>query len=148
MTRNATAGEPRRLAMAYTRSIFKNKLEEQLGGALGEFYKAECAKANGLTKWVDHWANEANRLLSYLATQVYFHPIRGFKDRRKALAEAIAELRDVDSSYRTYAMNMVVKDYAIKKLKHAVPAEASDRFYALVEEHIRSAEQIPPLEDE
>ena len=64
----------------------RNKLQEFVGGALGEFYKAECAKANGLTKWVDHWTTEADRLLSFMATQVYLHPVRGFRDRRKALA--------------------------------------------------------------
>lgn len=134
--------------MAYTRGVFKDKLEECLGGALGEFYKAECAKANGLTKWVAHWTTESNRLLSYLATQVYFHPIRGFKDRRKALAEAVAEMRQVDASYRKYAMNMVVKDYAVKKLKYPVPDDSAERFYAMVEESIRMAEQTPPLEGE
>lgn len=86
-----TANEHMLLEMAYPRSVFKDKLEEYLGGALGEFYKAECAKANGLTKWVAHWTTEANRLLSFVATQVYLHPIRGFKDRRKALAEALVE---------------------------------------------------------
>jgi hypothetical protein len=83
-----------------------------------------------------------------MATQVYFHPIRGFRDRRKALAEAVAEMQQVDASYRKYAMNMVVKDYAVKKLKHPVPADAAERFYAMVEESIRMAEQTPPLEGE
>ena len=73
------------LALGYPRGVFKNKLQEFLGGALGEYYKAECAQANGLTKWVDHWTREVSRLLSFMATQVYLHPIRGFKDRRKAL---------------------------------------------------------------
>lgn len=148
MTRNATIDEKVLRKMAYSRGTFKDKLEELIGGALGEFYKAECAKANGLTKWVDHWTNESNRLLAYMATQVYLHPIRGFKDRRKALAEAIAEMRRVDGSYRNYAMNMVVKDYAVRKLKHPIPDDATERFYALVEESVGRVEQKPPLENE
>ena len=115
---------------------------------MGEFYKAECAKANGLTKWVAHWTTEANRLLSFMATQVYLHPIRGFKDRRKALAEALAELMAQDAGYRNYAMNTVVKDYGLRKLKSPIPADATRRFCASVQDHVRRAERIAPLEDE
>ena len=132
--------------MAYTRGVFKNKLEECLGGALGEFYKAECAKANGLTKWVDHWLNEADTLLLFAATQVYLHSIRGFKDRRKALAEALAELQRVDMGYRNYAMNTVLRDFQAKKLRQPIPADATARFYALVEERIKAVEQTPPID--
>ena len=96
MVRSKTVNEQVLLDMAYPRSGFKNKLEEYIGGALGEFYKAECAKANGLKLWVDHWTQEARRLLMYMATQVYLHPIRGFTDRRKVLAEALAEMRRQD----------------------------------------------------
>jgi hypothetical protein len=144
---SATINEQVLLEMAYPRAVFKNKLEEFIGGALGEFYKAECAKVNGFTKWVAHWSGEANRLLSYMATQVYLHPIRGFKDRRKALAEALAELQQVDGGYRNYAMNTVVRDYQVKKLKHPIPADSTRRFYALVEDHIQKVEQTPPLEE-
>jgi hypothetical protein len=134
------------LEMAYPRAVFKNKLQEFIGGALGEFYKAECARVNGLTKWVDHWTKEANRLLSFMATQVYLHPIRGFKDRRKALAEALAELHPQDRGYRNYAMNQVVRDYKIRKLKYPIPPDATRRFYELVERYTEDAEQAPPLE--
>jgi hypothetical protein len=135
------------LKLAYPRAVFKNKLEEIIGGALGEFYKAECGKVNGLTQWVDHWTREATRLLSYMATQVYLHPIRGFKDRRKAFGEALAELLPQDRGYRNFAMNSVVRDYNIRKLKYPIPAEATKRFYALVERHIEDAERMPPLEE-
>jgi hypothetical protein len=135
------------LEMAYPRAVFKNKLEEIIGGSLGEFYKAECAKATGLTKWVNHWMTEVDRLLSYMATQVYLHPIRGFKDRRRALAEALAELQQMDSGYRNYAMNTVVRDYKIKKLRRPVPADAAERFYALLEDYIQKVERTPPVEE-
>lgn|SRR5487761_14984 len=148
MVKKSTVNEQVLLEMAYRRAVFKDKLQEFIGGALGEFYKAECAKVNGLTKWVDHWTAEVNRLLSYMATQVYLHPIRGFKDRRQALAESLRELQQVDAGYRNYAMNTVVKDYGMKKLKHPIPADAMRRFYAFVEDSVQKAEQMPPLESE
>src|SRR5437868_1058654 len=111
--------------MAYTRGVFKDKLESMIGGALGEFYKAECARANGLTRWFDHWMREVNQLLLFMAVQVYRHPVRGFKDRRKAFAEALAELQQEDPGYRNYAMNQVIRDHKLKKLRHPIPQDAT-----------------------
>ncbi|MBI2372374.1 MAG: hypothetical protein HYV07_00105 [Deltaproteobacteria bacterium] len=45
-------------AMAWNREAFKNRVEEHLGGALLEFYKAQLAEKNGQTKWVRHWRSE------------------------------------------------------------------------------------------
>lgn len=148
MPRNATINDQVLRKMAYTRGVFKDKLEAVLGGALGEFYKAECAKANGFTKWVEHWMGEADRLLLFAATQVYLHSIRGFKDRRKALVEALAELQRADSGYRNYATSTVTKDYAAKKLRQPIPADATARFYAWVEERIKAVEENPLLDME
>ena len=142
-----TANENMLLEMAYPRSVFKDKLEEYVGGALGEFYKTECAKANGLTEWVAHWTKEVRQLLGYMATQVYLHPIRGFKDRRRALAEALAEVRQQDTGYRNYAMNQVVRDYELKKLKSPIPPDATERFLAMVEPFIRDVEATPLIEE-
>ena len=133
--------------MAYPRGVFKNKLEEYIGGALGEFYKAECAKANGLTKWVVHWSKEVQQLLGHMATQVYLHPIRGFKDRHKALTEALIEIRRQDIGYRNYAMNQVVRDYKLKKLKVQIPFDKTEQFFAMVEQFIRDVEIMPPIEE-
>ena len=132
--------------LSYSRDGFKNRLQEVIGGALGEFYKAECATANGLTKWVKHWTNEAQRQLAFMVTQVYLHPIK-FKDRRKALAEALQEMRRVDAGYRNFAMNRVVRDYRLTKLKHRIPPSATDRFYELVEACIQDAEGEPTMEE-
>lgn len=146
MVRSKTVNEQVLLDMAYPRSGFKNKLEEYIGGALGEFYKAECAKANGLKLWVDHWTQEARRLLMYMATQVYLHPIRGFTDRRKVLAEALAEMRRQDDGYRNYAMNQVVRVYKLRKLRRLIPTDAADRFCAMIEQFSQDAESAPPIE--
>lgn len=75
------------------------------------------------------------------------HPIRGFKNRRKVLDEALAEMQPQDISYRNFAMNQVVRDYAIKKLKNPIPADAAERFYALLEQYVHDAEQLPPFEE-
>lgn len=127
------------IEMAYPRAVFINKIEEIVGGALGEFYKAEYAKANNLMEWVAGWYNEVERLFSVIALQIYIHPIT-FKDRRKAFEQAILELKSVDKSYRTYAMNRVKGIYKVKKLKQSIPDDASERFFAKLEEHIVATE--------
>jgi hypothetical protein len=90
---------------------------------------------------------EVHQHLLYLSIQIYQHPIRGFTDRRKALDKAINEMLPQDNSYRNFAMNMVVKDYKLKKLKYPIPVDATQRFYALVNEYVRKAEQKAPLEE-
>jgi hypothetical protein len=132
--------------MAYARDIFKIKLKEAIGGALTEFYKAECARANRLSKEVRRWTRETDRLLELMVVQVYLHPVR-LNDRRKALAEALRELRGCDTDFRKYAMNQVARDCQPKKPKHPIPSDATDRFYQLVEEHIQATENQPPLEN-
>jgi len=66
--------------MAYSRQQFKNRVEEKVGGALLEYYKAECAQANGFTRWVQHWRTEVERLLGELEI-VLIHEIRASATR-------------------------------------------------------------------
>jgi len=73
--------------------------------------------------------------------------ITNFKDRRKALAEALAEIRQQDTGYRNYAMNQVVRDYELKKLKSPIPPDATERFFAMVEQFIGDVEATPPVEE-
>ena len=51
LSRAAAQVEDRRIvqAMAYDRETFKNHIEQHLGGALLEFYKAQLAEKNGGT---------------------------------------------------------------------------------------------------
>jgi hypothetical protein len=44
-------------------------------------------------------------------------------------------------------MNVVVRDYKIKKLKSPIPARAAQQFYSLVEDYLQKVEQAPPLEE-
>jgi hypothetical protein len=113
--------------MAYSRETFKDRVEEKVGGALLEFYKAECAAANGFTQWVEHWRNEATRLLGELQI-VVLHEIRGFRDRRKAFNEVLNYLTKKDASYRRIAENAVTKDFKVKKLRQRMPPAALEAF--------------------
>jgi hypothetical protein len=63
MARVATINEKLLTAMAYNREAFKDKVEEKVGGALLEYYKAYLARQAGQKRWVEHWESEVNRLL-------------------------------------------------------------------------------------
>jgi hypothetical protein len=117
--------------MAYTREGFKSRVEEKVGGALYEFYKAECAAANGQTRWVQHWRHESERLLEELQV-VLLHAIRRFKDKRRAFNEVMAYIASKDGSNRRLAENTVKKDFRLKKLGAGVPDDARERFLAMV----------------
>ena len=65
------------LAMAYNRQAFKDKIEEHVGGAFLEFYKATLAKKNGRTEWVQHWMTEVRNLIDRNLIVVLTHECRG-----------------------------------------------------------------------
>jgi hypothetical protein len=129
--------DPVLLAMAYSRQEFKSRVEEKVGGALLEFYKAECAAANRLTRWVQHWRSETSRLLDELQV-VLLHEIRGFRNRRKAFVEVLEYLDRKDPAYRRAAESAVVRDFKLKKLRQGVPSEAAERFLGMVWESAES----------
>jgi hypothetical protein len=133
--------------MAYSRQQFKNRVEEKVGGALLEFYKAECAQANGFTRWVQHWRTEVERLLGELEI-VLIHEIRGFRDRNKAFDEVIQYVQGNDRTYRKIAANAVTRNFKAKRLRHGVPAAATETFYAQVTETARNALEDRPEERE
>jgi hypothetical protein len=119
--------------MAYSRETFKDRVEEKVGGALFEYYKAECASVNGFERWVEHWRTEVQRLLGELQIAL-LHGIKGFKDRRKAYGEVLRYVQDKDISYRRAAATTVAKDFKVKKLRHEIPAAARPAFYQMVQE--------------
>jgi hypothetical protein len=90
-------------AMAYNREAFKDRVEEKLGGALLEHYKATLGRLNRQTRWVQHWAGEAERLINIELAVVLLHSIKGFRDRKKAVREVLQHLADVDHQYRRAA---------------------------------------------
>ncbi len=128
--------------MAYSRQQFKDRVEEKVGGALLEFYKAECAAANGYTRWVEHWRTEVARLLGELQI-VLLHEIRGFKDRRKAFTEVMNYLEGKDASYRRIAENAVMRDFQVKRLRQPTPTASRANFHELT---LKAAEEALVLD--
>src|SRR5262245_32991609 len=98
-------------AMAYDRNAFKNKLEEYIGGAYLEFYKARLASKNAHTKWVQHWLTEVRQLLDRSLVAAMLHEIRGFKDRRKVFEQVRTTMKAKDAGYRAAATNIVLRDF-------------------------------------
>ena len=121
-------------AMAYNRETFKDKVEEHVGGAYLEFYKATLAKKNGQTKWVQHWMTEVKQLVDRNLAFEILHPIRGFKDRSKAFTEAVAEIKAGDARYRRYAETTIIQDYKLKRLKVGLDDADTTAFWARVDD--------------
>jgi hypothetical protein len=132
-----------RSAIAYAREDFKNKVEEHLSGALLEFYKARLAQKNAQIRWVEHGMGEVRRLLELSLVAALLHPIRGFRDRRKALDEAIEELKAIDSGYRRTAENVIKRDYRVTKLRKRLDDEDAVAFWELVETAVAPALDTP-----
>jgi hypothetical protein len=128
-----------RSAMAYAPEDFKNKVEEHLSGALLEFYKARLAQKNGQIRWIEHWMGEVSRLLERSLVAALLHPIRGFRDRRKALDEAIEEIKAIDAGYRRTAENVVKRDYGMAKLRRRLDDEDANAFWEMVETAVAPA---------
>lgn len=119
--------------MAYNRETFKDRVEEYIGGAWLEFYKARLATKNGKTKWVDHWMSEVRSLLTRFQFLIIDHEIRGFKNRRKAIAQVILLMQKKDPNYRRGATSIVKKDFAITRLRFDLDATDRDEFWGLVQ---------------
>jgi hypothetical protein len=119
-------------AMAYKREQFKDRVEEKLGGALLEHYKAVLARLNRQTRWVRHWEREADRLVRQELPVVLLHSIKGFRDRKKAVQEVIDHLRGIDAPYRRAAEHIVQRDYGLKRIRIPIPDTAAEQFFQRV----------------
>jgi len=119
-------------AMAYKRQAFKDKVEEHLGGALLEFYKAQLAEKNGYKKWVEHWRTEVKNLLERALVATLFHDIRGFKNRRKAFDEVVASIKKKDRGYHTAAEHQITRDFEVRKIRVPLDEEDTRRFWDYV----------------
>ena len=119
--------------MAYRRDDFKSKVEEHLGGALLDFYKARLARKNGHSKWIDYWTTEAKNLVERSFVVTLLHSIRGFSDRRRALGEVILALREDDASYRRAAESIVKRDFGVRKPRLGLTDEDTEKFWSVVD---------------
>lgn len=120
-------------AMAYNRQTFKDKVEEHIGGALLEFYKAQLAEKNGYTEWVKHWRSEVKTLLERSLVAALLHDIKGFKNRKKAFDEVVTHVQSKDRGYRVAAENQVTRDFEVKRLKADLDDKDTDAFWVLVD---------------
>lgn len=126
-------------AMAKNRHDYKESVIHHIEGALLEYYKVKLATRNGFTGWVAHWQTEVNMLLGRVLSVAVLRSIRGFKDRRKAIYEAIAETKAADSSFRSTATNTILDDYRVRKLKYPLlPGDEKD-FWIQVDRTINNA---------
>ena len=137
MSRAHTRARDILTAMAYKREDFKNKVGEKIGGALFEYYKATLASATGQTRWVQHWRSEVQRLIQTELVIALLHPIRGFKNRKKAVREMIEEIQAIDAQYRRAAEQTIQRDYGLKKLRAQITDEDTERFYQMVQRVIQ-----------
>lgn len=126
-------------AMARTRDVFKNKVEEHLTGAWFEFYKARLAEKNGETRWVQHWKTEVHQLLEHALVAALLHGIRGFRDKRRAVDEVVAAMKANDASFRRVALNAVKRDYGLKKVKVGLSDDDAADFWNMAEAVIDAA---------
>lgn len=125
--------------MAYDRKTFKNKLLGTLSGAITHFYMVKLAELNGQTKWVQHWKAEIDRLINMEFVVTAITEIKGKWDKRRAIAETLADLEAADKRYRTAAANYVAKVYKLKKLNKELSPSVEDAFHALVHQASESA---------
>lgn len=120
------------IGMAYSRTEFKNKVEEKIGGALFEYLKSKYTTANSETKWVRHWDSEVNRLLDTELVVVLLHTA-SFKNKQKAAYEVIDSLKNMVESYRKSARLQLEKNYFRRSLKVEIPEKKIKEFFHRVE---------------
>lgn len=126
------------LEFSYSRSNYKDQLEHILRGAIREFYKAEFALANGERTYVVHWLRESGDLLAQFSALLK-HPVKGCRNRRKAIEEVLKSVRADDRHFRRVAKNIICRDFK-GDFKIPIPTEATSRFYKLVDAEIEAAE--------
>lgn len=101
--------------MAHSRSQYKDKITEFVGGSMIEFYKARFLEKNGVKdRLIEHWDKEVETLLTTYYDYLFW-PIKGNWDRKKAAKEALAELEDKKQvKIRQRAAEKRIDDYDFK----------------------------------
>jgi hypothetical protein len=107
----------KRYGYAYDRNTFKDKVEEHLTGALGEFYKATLARRNHQTDWVQHWESEVWQLLNRSLYAAVVHDVRGCRNKRLAVDQVVASMQKRDARFQRHATAIVERDYKLRVRK-------------------------------
>jgi hypothetical protein len=142
---NAMKALRRRYGYAYDRNTFKDKVEEHLTGARGEFYKAALAKKNRQTDWVQHWESEVWQLLNRSLYAAIVHDVRGCRNKRLAVDQVVASMQTRDDRAQRHAIAIVERDYKMRVRKF-LDGDDTRAFWVLAKEAIDQAfigEPIP-----
>ena len=128
--------------MAYTRGAFVNAIEEHVGCALLEFYKVKIATRNR------HAGGASDRIwrirdrLECGLVVTLLHDVRGFSDRRRAIREAIAEMKAVDGTFRRGAERMISLGSKVRKPRARVSGKDTAEFWELFDAAVEVAFQM------
>lgn len=141
-------------AMAYDRETFMDRIIEKLMGGFREFYKSRLAikeltarrklkktvpAALASQKWVDHWEQEAQRLLVEELEDVLKHKLK-IKGREKAANAALLAFLETNHKDRVSAATRIVgKDYKLPEVIASIDEEDVRAALALVEEAFTEA---------
>jgi hypothetical protein len=120
-------------SLALTQEHFENRVEDHLGAALIEFYKARAAQKNAETtesrRWARHWKREAQSLIERTLVSDLLHDTRGRWDRWRTLDGVIDSLKAKDEGYRRGAEYLVKRDFGLETLGRAVDERDSKQFW-------------------
>jgi len=70
------------------------------------------------------------------------HDIKGFKNRRKAINDAILKMKSLDKTWQTRAENHVKKCYKLNKLSVHIDEDDTKQFWDKVESIIDDALEL------
>jgi hypothetical protein len=125
------------------RADYINRIESELVGAIGEFYKGVLASQLGLGL-AAHWEAEAYRIVHGSLVRAVQIPVRGFTNRGDAFMRAVREVESDDARYRAMAEAEVRRDYPGKVAKTArVDAQATRAFWSMVHGAVAAAIRSP-----
>jgi hypothetical protein len=114
-----------------SRETYKDRIEESISGAIGEFYKARIAQKNGEIKWVNHWYGESDRLIRReLSDKIVGHV--NCKNRYLAIKEACDYIKGQDKFRRNRALSIVEEDFN-KKMRLVIEDNDTDDFWNMVD---------------
>lgn len=128
--------------MAHNREQFKNVIEEHIGCALLEFYKVKLVARNRLAgRAADRIWKIRDRLETGLVVTL-LHDIRAFSDRRKAVEEAVAEIKPDDEMSRRVAEKMVSASGTAHRLRTSVTDNDNAEFWTLFDAALKNGLQM------
>lgn len=100
-----------------------------------EFYSARLASKNDFPRFKDHWRKEAEDIIKCSLVATLLHEIRGVRDRRKPIEQALREAKSCDLRCRNGVENYFKKVYKLEVKRHLNESD-SKAFWKLVDREI------------